>query len=385
MSFHRIEEIVQDIRLGRMVILMDDEDRENEGDLVMAAECVTAEHINFMARYARGLICMPVSRSHSQKLGLELMVDTNKSGFGTKFTASIEAAAGVSTGISAADRAHTIRVASSPSAIASDIVQPGHVFPLIADPGGVLVRAGHTEAACDLARLAGFGESGVICEIMNDDGSMARRSDLEAFAQLHQLKIGTIAELIHYRMAHESTVAHLMSQPICNDYGNFALHTFKDKITGDTHLALVMGEPKNNDVTLVRVQRGMVVRDLLGLHGPGSREWNLNRCLRRIAKEGAGVLVLLGGSDDGEMIIQAIHNLMPGSIANKPRASNGNGVLNVGVGSQILHALGVRRLRHMSDPTHYKAISGFGLEVVDCVQPQPTDLVDADDNLQWIN
>lgn len=376
MPFHPIEEILQDIRLGKMVILMDDEDRENEGDLVMAAECVTAEHINFMARYARGLICMPVSKSHSQQLGLELMVDKNKSGFGTKFTASIEAASGVSTGISAADRAHTIRVASSPSAVIDDIVQPGHVFPLIADPGGVLVRAGHTEAACDLARLAGFGEAGVICEIMNDDGSMARRADLEAFAETHQLKIGTIADLIHYRMAHESTVAHLMSQPVSNEYGEFVLHTFSDKITGDMHLALVMGAPQSDDVALVRVQRGMVVRDLLGLYKPGNREWNLNRCLRRIAREGAGILVVLGGGDNGDAVLQAIRALDPKGNSNKPRASAGSGFLNVGVGSQILRALGIHRLRHMSDPTRYKAISGFGLEVVGCVQPEPADLVD---------
>ena len=292
LKLNGVEEIIEDIRRGKMVVLMDDEDRENEGDLVMAAECVTAEHINFMARYARGLICMPMSREHSEKLGLRLMVERNASGFGTKFTTSIEAATGVTTGISAADRARTVQVAASPSATATDIVQPGHIFPLIAETGGVLVRAGHTESACDLARFAGFGETGVICEIMNDDGSMARRPDLEIFAQQHGLKIGTVADLVHYRVVHESTVEQLGTQSLQTDFGEFKLHSFRDRIKGDVHLALVRGVLDPSQPILARVQHGFSIRDLLGIKVPGRSGWNTPRCLERIAADGAGVMAL---------------------------------------------------------------------------------------------
>jgi 3,4-dihydroxy 2-butanone 4-phosphate synthase/GTP cyclohydrolase II len=368
-QLNSIEEIIHDIRLGKMVILMDDEDRENEGDLVMAAECVRAEHINFMARHARGLVCMPVSQAHSQRLGLRPMVERNRCGFGTKFTVSIEAASGVTTGISAADRARTVQVASAQNASAADIVQPGHVFPLVADPGGVLVRAGHTEAACDLARLAGFGESGVICEIINDDGTMARRPDLERFAVEHQLKIGTIADLIHYRLLNESTLDHLGTQPVHTDYGQFALHTFRDRINGDVHLALVRGQIGPDSVTLVRVQLGLTVRDLLGIHISGSSGWNAGRCMARIAREGAGVLVLLGGCEDTATLLDSVRGLSGNRPGGSKPAGERNTFLNIGVGSQILRMLGVRKLRHMSAPIRYQAISGFDLDIIEYVSP----------------
>ncbi|MES2261744.1 MAG: bifunctional 3,4-dihydroxy-2-butanone-4-phosphate synthase/GTP cyclohydrolase II [Pseudomonadota bacterium] len=368
MELNNIADIVADIRQGKMVILMDDEDRENEGDLVMAAECVTAEHINFMARFARGLICMPLSRARSERLGLRLMVERNGSGFGTKFTTSIEAASGVTTGISAADRARTVQVAAAADASAADIVQPGHVFPLIADAGGVLVRAGHTEAACDLARLAGFGETGVICEVMNDDGSMARRADLEVFAREHGIKIGTIADLIHYRLINESTLDHLDAQTVQTDHGEFLLHTFRDRINDDVHLALVRGEISPQQVTLARVQLALSVRDVLGIHIAGSSGWNVERCMARIAAEGAGVLVLLGGGENPTVLLDSLQGLK--STRDTPRVKPtglNDTFLNVGVGSQILRKLGVRKLRHMSAPIRYNAISGFDLEIVEYV------------------
>src|SRR5574344_3100044 len=242
MALNTAEELIEDIRAGKMVILMDDEDRENEGDVIIASECVTAEHINFMARFARGLICMPMTRERCELLKLPLMAQHNGSGFGTKFTISIEAAEGVTTGISAADRARTVQAAAAREAVAADIVSPGHIFPLMAQPGGVLARAGHTEAACDLARMAGFQPSGVICEIMNDDGSMARRPELEVFAQEHGLKIGTIADLIHYRMIHERTIERVSEQELDTALGQFKLVTYRDCNDGDIHLALTLGE-----------------------------------------------------------------------------------------------------------------------------------------------
>jgi 3,4-dihydroxy 2-butanone 4-phosphate synthase/GTP cyclohydrolase II len=368
LKLNKIEEIIDDIRLGKMVVLMDDEDRENEGDLVMAAECVTAEHINFMARHARGLICMPMSREHSERLGLRLMVERNASGFGTKFTTSIEAATGVTTGISAADRARTVQVAASPGATETDIVQPGHIFPLIAETGGVLVRAGHTESACDLARFAGFGETGVICEVMNDDGSMARRPDLEIFAQKHGLKIGTVADLVHYRVVHESTVEQLGSQSLQTDFGEFRLHSFRDRIKGDVHLALVCGVLDPNKPILARVQHGFSIRDLLGIKVPGRSGWNTPRCLERIAEEGAGVMVLLGGDKSASDLfanIDLMKDMKP--VAASSPLSNHLALMNSGVGSRILRALGLRKLRIMSSAVKYSAISGYELEVVEYI------------------
>jgi len=369
MALNTIGEIIQDIRLGKMVILMDDEDRENEGDIVMAAECVTAEHINFMARYACGLICMPMTRERCEKLNLPLMVQRNASGFGTKFTVSIEAAHGVSTGISAADRALTVRAAAARNAKAEDIVQPGHIFPLMAEAGGVLVRAGHTEAACDLARLAGFEPSGVICEVMNPDGSMARRPDLEKFAQEHGLKIGTIADLIHYRVVNESSIEKISEGPIQTDHGDFVLHAYRDQYHGDVHLAVVKGDVAKNPAPMVRVQFTSALRDLIGTHPRGQIGWNTQRCLERIAQEG-GVLLLLAGNEAPNDLLASVDIALGRRDTPAPAAIGGRSTqLTIGLGSQILRDLGIRKFRVLGTPVKYNAISGFDLEVIDYIEP----------------
>lgn len=369
MALNSIEEIIQDIRLGKMVILMDDEDRENEGDIVMAAECVSAEHINFMARYACGLICMPMTRERCERLHLPLMVQRNASGFGTKFTVSIEAAHGVTTGISAADRALTVRAAAARNAKAEDIVQPGHIFPLMAEPGGVLVRAGHTEAACDLARLAGFDASGVICEVMNTDGSMARRADLEKFAQEHAIKIGTIADLIHYRVVNESSIEKISAGPIHTDHGDFVLHTFRDRYHGDIHLAVVKGDVAKNPAPLVRVQFTSALRDLVGTQPRGQISWNTQRCLKKIAEEG-GVLLILAGNEAPNDLLASVDIALGKRDTPAPAAIGGRStLLTIGLGSQILRELGVRKFRVMGTPVKYNAISGFDLEVIDYLEP----------------
>ncbi len=361
------EELISDIRQGKMVILMDDEDRENEGDLVVAAESITPEIINFMAREGRGLICMPMSRARCAQLDLPLMVDNNRASHGTNFTLSIEAATGVTTGISAADRAQTVLSAAKKNAKSSDIVQPGHIFPLMAQPGGVLVRAGHTEASVDLARLAGFDESAVIVEIINDDGQMARRDDLDRFAQKHNLKIGTIADLIHYRLLHDKTIELLDRGMINTDHGEFEIHAFGDMITGDTHLALVKGEVANNDPVLVRVHTGSAVRDLFGAQIGDTPDWNMQRCLERIAEEGRGVLVLLAGFQLSEGWLQDAQIALGKKSKPSSAVSKGTSSLNVGVGSQILRQLGVSKMRLLGPEKHYNAISGFDLEVVEWV------------------
>jgi len=369
MSLNTIEEIIHDIRLGKMVVLMDDEDRENEGDVVMAAECVTAEHIAFMARHACGLICLPMSRERSERLKLPLMVQDNRSGFGTKFTVSIEAAHGVETGISAKDRARTVRAAVARNAKPEDIVQPGHIFPLVAEPGGVLVRAGHTEAACDLARLAGFDASGVICEVMNPDGSMARRPELERFARENGLKIGTIADLIHYRVVNESNIEKLSEGPIRTDMGEFVLRTYRDTCHGDIHLAVIKGDVAQNPAPLVRVQFTSTLRDLVGTqpHGIG---WNTQRCLSRIGESG-GVLVILGGNESAGDLLASVDIALGRRETPAPAAIGGRSTyMTIGLGSQILRDLGIRRFRLMGTPVKYNAISGFDLEVIEYVSPE---------------
>lgn len=368
MNLNSTQDIIEDIRAGKMVVLMDDEDRENEGDLVMAAGSVSAADINFMALHARGLICMPISRATSDALGLDLMVRRNGTAHGTPFTCSIEAATGVTTGISAADRAHTVRTAARVGASARDLVQPGHIFPLIAEPGGVLVRAGHTEAACDLARLGGHAESAVICEIMNDDGTMARRAELELFARTHGLKIGTIADLIHYRVVNESTVQALGARPVVTDHGPFELHRFLDQITGSIHFALVHGQIVAGQPTLMRVQQGLCARDLLSIQAVGSSGWNIHRCLQRIVNEGAGVLVLLAGTESADDLLNSVDATL-GTTVRQRKISHHHHSLMIGVGSQILRQLGLGQMRLMGRNRKYHAISGFDLEVVEYVQP----------------
>ncbi|HSP59197.1 MAG TPA: bifunctional 3,4-dihydroxy-2-butanone-4-phosphate synthase/GTP cyclohydrolase II [Halomonas sp.] len=366
-----IAELVEDIRQGKMVILMDDEDRENEGDIIMAAEKVEAEHINFMARHARGLICLPMTRSRCEHLQLPLMVRDNNSGFGTKFTLSIEAAEGVTTGISAADRARTVRAAVARDAKPEDIVQPGHIFPLMAEPGGVLRRAGHTEAACDLAALAGFEPSGVICEVMNDDGSMARRPELEQFAAEHGLKMGTIADLIHYRIHNEQTVEPVESTPVQTAFGELTLHLFRDRIQGAHHLALVKGQPTPETPTTVRVHLADTLRDLLGLQKGEGGHWSTHAALEEIARVDQGVFVLL---DDGRPH-QDFRDQLEIFLERRrtPRSSDSDGAgnyLTIGTGSQILRHLGVGRMRLLSSPWKFSALSGFDLEVVERLGPE---------------
>ena len=359
MALNSIEELVEDIRQGKMVILMDDEDRENEGDLIIASECVTAEHINFMAKHARGLICMPMSRERCELLKLPLMAPRNGSGFGTKFTVSIEAATGVTTGISAADRARTVQAAAAKQAKADDIVSPGHIFPLMAQAGGVLARAGHTEAACDLARMGGFEPSGVICEIMNDDGSMSRRAELETFAALHGLKIGTIADLIHYRLIHEHTVERIAEQPLDSELGHFNLVTYRDSVENNVHLALTLGTICPEEPTLVRVHNMEPLRDLLMVNQPG--RWSLRAAMAKVAEAGSGVVLLLGNPLTGPDLLAHLERQLgsEGKVVSPATYST------VGAGSQILRDLGVRKMRLMSSPMKFNAISGFDLEVVE--------------------
>jgi 3,4-dihydroxy 2-butanone 4-phosphate synthase/GTP cyclohydrolase II len=354
MALNTAEELIEDIRAGKMVILMDDEDRENEGDIIIASECVTAEHINFMARFARGLICMPMTRERCELLKLPLMAPRNGSGFGTKFTVSIEAAEGVTTGISAADRARTVQAAVARNAVAEDIVSPGHIFPLMAQPGGVLARAGHTEAACDLARMAGFEASGVICEIMNDDGTMARRPELEAFAEQHNLKIGTIADLIHYRLIHERTVERISEQPLDTELGQFNLVTYRDAVEDTAHMALTLGKLCAEEPTLVRVHNMDPLRDLFLVNQPG--RWSLRAAMAEVAKAGSGVVLLLGNPLTGPELLAHLGRQQPASPATYS---------TVGAGSQILRDLGVRKMRLLSSPMKFNAISGFDLEVVE--------------------
>lgn len=363
MALNTIEELIADIRLGRMVILMDDEDRENEGDLVMAGTHCRPEDINFMIKYARGLVCLPMTRERCEQLKLPLMVQRNGSGYGTKFTVSIEAATGVSTGISAADRACTVQAAVARDAKAADIVQPGHIFPLMAEPGGVLRRAGHTEAACDMARLAGLEPAGVICEIMNDDGSMSRRPDLEKFAAEHNLKIGTIADLIHYRMVNEQTVQRVEVRTLPTEYGDFRLHVYRDAGGTDVHVALVKGALDGKVLPTVRVHAVNPLRDLLHAKYNGRLGWNLQKSLKEIAAAEAGVIVMLG--QDYACADMADH--IAEFFGTRSRTESSGMYRNIGTGSQILRDLGVTKMRLLSSPMKFNALSGFGLEIVEYV------------------
>ncbi len=352
-----------------MVIIMDDEDRENEGDLVMLSEKVTPEAINFMAKYGRGLICMTLTRERCQQLRLPLMVNTDNQLESTNFTVSIEAAEGVTTGISAADRATTVLAAVAKEAKPEDLVQPGHIFPLMAQPGGVLVRAGHTEAGCDLARLAGAEPSSVIVEILNEDGTMARRPDLETFAQEHGLKIGTIADLIQYRIKHEKTVEQVSDCLLPTRHGDFHLYAYQDIVGNDIHLALVTGEIDPEQPTLVRVHVQNTLCDLF----ESTREcgWPLRSAMDYVAGEGGGVIVVLRNYDTARDIVNRIEEFKHGKkIEPRPdgkSSKNDEELRTIGVGAQILTDLGVRKMRVMSAPKHLHALAGFELEVTEFV------------------
>jgi 3,4-dihydroxy 2-butanone 4-phosphate synthase/GTP cyclohydrolase II len=353
-------EIIAEVRAGSIVVLVDDEDRENEGDLVFAADFVTAEKVNFLATHGRGLICMPLTATHAERLGLKPMVSENRSRHGTNFTASIEAAEGIATGISAHDRALTIRVASAAGATASDIVQPGHVFPLIAQDGGVLVRAGHTEACCDLARLAGLNPAAVLCEIMRADGTMARLPDLMEFAAGHRLKIGTIADLIEYRSRNESMVQRAAEREIETPWGKFHLVSYKDRAMGSTHLALVCGNIRSQDETLVRVHEPLSVLDLLDA-SPGTHSWGVGEALTAIRAAGAGVMVLMNCSQSGESLQTQLDAQLSGQ---RPvRQGRSMELRAYGIGAQILRDLGVGKMRLLAAPLKMPSMAGFGLEV----------------------
>ncbi len=342
-----ILDIITDIQAGKMVVLMDAEDRENEGDLVMAASHVRAEDVNFMATHARGLICLTLTEERCDKLNISLMVNQNGTPYGTNFTASIEAATGVTTGISAADRARTIQVAVARNAKPVDIVQPGHVFPIKAQKGGVLIRAGHTEAGCDLAALAGLEPASVICEIMNADGSMARLPELLVFAEQHGLKIGTIADLIHYRSQTENLIEHLSEKSVNSPFGEFVLHTFRDTTTDLKHYAYVKGAINPNQPTLVRVHEPLSVMDFLDSDSSG-RSWNIPQALAKIQTEG-GVVILLSRETPLN------HEL--------PTANRWDGK-SFGVGAQMLKHLGASQLHVLGSPASLPSVKGFDLEVL---------------------
>lgn len=352
-----IEDIIADMRAGKMVVLVDDEDRENEGDLVLAAEFVTPEAINFMARFGRGLICLTLTEARCKQLNLPLMVRDNRSPFGTAFTLSIEAAEGVTTGISAQDRARTVAAAVAKNAKPGDIVQPGHIFPLRAQNGGVLVRAGHTEAGCDLSQLAGLEPAAVICEILKDDGTMARLPDLIAFAGEHGLKIGAIADLIQYRAASEKLVERVLEKDVTTAHGEFRLAAFADKSTDDVHLALIKGDIEPGVETLVRVHEPISVLDFLDQNSQ-RHSFSVDLAMRTIARAGRGVIVFLHRPEPGADLLELLQNDTPAQRpASKwdPRAH--------GIGAQILRDLKVGKMRVMANPRKIPSMIGFGLEV----------------------
>ncbi|KDM92578.1 bifunctional 3,4-dihydroxy-2-butanone-4-phosphate synthase/GTP cyclohydrolase II [Photobacterium galatheae] len=365
MALSSAQEIIEDIRQGKMVILMDDEDRENEGDLIIASEKITPDAINFMATHGRGLICLTLTRARCEQLKLPLMVQDNTEQFSTNFTISIEAAQGVTTGISAADRARTVQAAVAKDASPADIVMPGHIFPLMAQEGGVLARAGHTEAGCDVARLAGLEPSSVIVEILNPDGTMARRPDLEVFAAQHGLKLGTIADLIEYRNNNETTIERVAECVLPTEFGEFDLITYRDTIDNQIHYALRKGSVSQDNPTLVRVHLQDTFKDIL--HS-GASQWTLPSAMQRIADEG-GVMVILNRHETQEGMITKVKQ-MASQADGEPsvKLNPKNPSRQVGVGSQILADLGIGKMRLLSSSTQrYHSLSGFGLEVVEYI------------------
>lgn len=366
-DMNSIPEILEELRQGRMVVLMDDEDRENEGDLVMAASKVRPEDINFMARYGRGLICLPITRERCRQLNLPLMVDHNKAQFATNFTVSIEAAQGVTTGISAYDRAHTIRTAAAPDAEPSDLSQPGHVFPLMAQPGGVLARAGHTEASVDLALLAGFEPAAVLVEILNEDGTMARRPELETFAKAHGLAIGTIASLIRYRLENEKTVERVSSREVDTDFGVFTLHCYRDTIENRLHMAMVRGEPDPDQPFLVRVHVQNPLSDVLAIQRDDFG-LPLRTAMSDIAGRESGMVLVLGGQPDDDALQRLVLQEPEPAVAAGGDDRASRELRTYGIGAQIIADLGVRKMRVLSAPRRLSGLSGFGLEVVEYVE-----------------
>ena len=355
-----VEDIVAELRAGRMVILVDEEDRENEGDLILAADHVTPEAINFMARFGRGLICLTLTRERCERLHLPPMVVHNGTKMGTAFTVSIEAAEGVTTGISAADRARTVQAAVAPGAQAIDLVQPGHVFPLQAVDGGVLMRAGHTEAGCDLATMAGCSPAAVICEIMKDDGTMARLPDLQVFAAEHGLKIGTIADLIEYRSRTESLVQRVGTRRLHTAHGEFVAHAYRDQPSGALHLALVLGEWSAEAAVPVRVHEPLSALDGLDLQG-GMHSWGLHAALAHIGQEGRGVAVLLNCGESADQLLAQFQGTARATHAPERGRMD---LRSYGIGAQILRDCGVQRMQLLGKPRRLPSLAGgFGLEV----------------------
>lgn len=359
------QEIIADLAQGKMVIIMDDEERENEGDLVLAASFTKAWHINFMAKYGRGLICLTLTQQRCQQLHLPLMVYENKTVHSTNFTVSIEAANGVTTGISAADRALTVQVAVAADTTVDDLVQPGHIFPLMATTGGVLNRAGHTEAGCDLARLAGSSPAAVIVEILNDDGTMARRDDLEKFAKQHQLKIGTIADLIQYRVQNENTLDRISKCHYPTQYGDFTLYAYQDRNDNNVHLALVMGDVAGATPVLVRVHAQHLLDDLF-LSTRAQSSVTISHAMEKIAAEKRGVLVIIRQHEDNKSLVEHIHHYqLQDNGVPSPQQANKMDWRTTGTGARILADLGVHRLKVMATPKKYFGLASYGIEVVE--------------------
>ncbi|MEE4297311.1 MAG: 3,4-dihydroxy-2-butanone-4-phosphate synthase [Wenzhouxiangella sp.] len=367
MKFDSIPDILADIQDGKMVVMLDDEDRENEGDLIMAASMTRPEDVNFMARYGRGLICVSLTRERCRQLGLQLMVRDTDRKHDTNFTVSIEAAEGVTTGISAYDRAHTIRTAVAPNARPDDLTQPGHVFPLMAQPGGVLARAGHTEASMDLALLAGLEPAGVLVEILNEDGTMARRPELEIFAQEHGLKVGSVADLIRYRLGTEKTVECVHQQSVGTAYGPFQLKVFRDNIHQKLHWALLRGEINPEIPTPVRVHVPELLGDVLGITDPGFG-MPLDAALADIARRGHGLALVLGYDEDDQSRLDGLLQAAHDNSSAKDRAARE--LRSYGLAAQIIAELGIRRMQVFGAPRRLHALDGFGLEITEYVVPE---------------
>ncbi len=370
MKLDNVEEIISDVRQGRMVVLLDDESDKglNEGVVMMAAEHVEPDHVNFMARKARGLVCLALTEERRRLLGLPPMAD-EPSGEKSNFTVSIEAREGISTGISAADRARTIQVAVAPAAVAEDIVQPGHIFPLVAMPGGVLTRAGHTEAAVDYARLAGLQPAAMIADVLTPAGELASGAELADFASEHGLRIGSIADLIHFRVVSERTIRKVREGKVSTSHGDFTLNAYLDQSSGRVHLALHLGKIEADTPTLVRVHAASAVRDLLSAEAPDRPGWNIGKCLDAVAEAGAGVVVLLSREESEDALLESVDIALGQAVQEAASAAGGAAYQTIGIGSQILRDLGVGKIRLMGAPIKYNALSGFDLEVTEFVSP----------------
>ncbi len=365
-AFSDIEDIIADIRAGKMVIMVDDENRENEGDLLMAAEKVRTEDVNYMATHGRGLICLTLSRERCAQLRLPLMVTETDQHHATNFTISIEAAHGITTGISAHDRAKTIQTAVAANAKPEDLRQPGHIFPVMAQPGGVLSRAGHTEAGCDLARLAGLESAAAIVEILNADGSMARRPDLERFGRKHDIRIGTIADLIRYRLEKERNIERISEVPIQTEFGEFTMVCYDDLVNHAVHVALIKGDLSSTDNPLVRVHLQDTLGDVIGVQSP-SLGWPLGSAIKRIAEEEVGVIVLLRERESSREFIDGIEGLGKSRDEVQERRTGDSVLRTYGIGAQILRDLGLSKIRVLSAPKQMHAISGFDLQITEYV------------------